>query len=62
MTLKEALAVLCQVHTRPHPDLGFIVENMAIPEEALHLPGPMKNVHDYDHAWEVVRKEVGLKV
>ena len=60
MTLKEALAILCQVHTRPHPDLGFIIES-STPEEALHLPGPMKSVFDYEAAWELVRKEAGLK-
>lgn len=61
MNLKEALAILCQVHTRPHPDLGFIIE-ASTPEEALHLPGPMRYVFDYEQAWEIVRREVGLKV
>lgn len=61
MTLKEALAVLCQVHTRSHPELGFIIEPRQTPEEALHLPGPMKSVFDYEQAWEVVRRECGLK-
>ncbi len=61
MTLKEALAVLCQVHTRSHPELGFIIEPRVTPEEALHLPGPMKTIYDYDEAWEVVRGEAGLK-
>lgn len=60
MTLKQALAVLCQVHTRPHPELGFIVESASL-EEALHLPGPMKSVYDYEEAWAVVRAEIGLK-
>ena len=62
MTLKEALAILCQVHTRSHPELGFIVESRCTPEEALHIPGPMKDVYDYETAWEVVRREAGLKV
>ena len=61
MTLKEALAILCQVHTRSHPELGFIIEPRVTPEEALHLPGPMENVFDYEEAWTIVRKEVGLK-
>lgn len=61
MTLPEALAILCQVHTRSHPEFGFIIESRTTPEEALKLPGPMKNVFDYEMAWEVVRKEVGLK-
>lgn len=61
MTLKEALAILCQVHTRSHPELGFIIE-ASTPEDALHLPGPMRSVFDYETAWEIVRKEVGLKV
>lgn len=60
MTLKEALAILCQVHTRPHPELGFIIENTP-PEEAMHLPGPMKDVYDYEEAWRVARETVGLK-
>lgn len=62
MTLYEALAILCQVHTRSHPELGFIIEIGASPESAAHVPGPMKSVHDYVAAWEIVRKEAGLKV
>lgn len=62
MTLKEALAILCQVHTRSHPELGFIIEMSATPEEAKYVPGPMKSVFDYEEAWSVVRRECGLKV
>lgn len=62
MTLKEALAILCQVHTRSHPEFGFIIESRVTPEEALHLPGPMKDPFDYELAWELVRLEIGLKV
>lgn len=61
MTLKEALAILCQVHTISHPDLGFIIDPGATPEAGLLLPGPMKNIFDYEEAWAVVRREVGLK-
>ena len=61
MTLKEALAILCQVHTRSHPEFGFIIEDVTSLEEAIMLPGPMKSVFDYEMAWEVVRREVGLK-
>ena len=44
MTLPEALAILCQVHTRPHPELGFIIERdgaefALVPEKPVGVVG-----------------------
>lgn len=51
MTLEEALHILCDTHTRDHPDLGY-----EIPYG--NMPPPYISMHEYVEAWGVVRKHI----
>lgn len=51
MTIEEALNILCESHTRDHPELGYEIPMGALPPRYI-------NQSDYVEAWGVVRKHI----
>jgi hypothetical protein len=56
MSLQRAMAILAEVHTRPHPEVGFTVTVGATPDR-WSLPIGYA-AEDYIEAWRVLREQV----
>ena len=57
MPLGAALQILCDVHTRDNPEIGFELMMGATYEPHAHWFAP----EEYLRAWEAVRRSAGLR-